>query len=91
MFVHTLRQMDACLAQVSLAGLDSLLMTTDTALAARSSGDPASPAADTSLVTHEDFTQIRCGVSMLSSAMHLVWHRQCITATCNSPKDSSTM
>lgn len=46
--------------QVSAANLNALLRTTDTATAARSAGDPASPASrgDT-LVTYEDFTTIR--------------------------------
>jgi MoxR domain in the MoxR-vWA-beta-propeller ternary systems len=47
--------------QVSAANLNALLRTADTARAARSAGDPSSPASrgDT-LVTHEDFTTIRC-------------------------------
>lgn len=45
---------------MSAANLNALLRTTDTATAARSAGDPASPASrNDTLVTYEDFTTIR--------------------------------
>ena len=45
---------------MSVANLNALLRTADTARAARSAGDPMSPANNGStLVTHEDFTTIR--------------------------------
>lgn len=50
--------------QVSAANLNALLRTTDTAIAARASGDPASPAsASETLVNHEDFTSVRCAAA----------------------------
>jgi len=56
--------------QVSAANLNALLRTTDTAIAARASGDPASPAsASETLVNHEDFTSVRCAAAATFSRL----------------------